>query len=355
MEVRVVRPGELSADHIACWRGYHEGSAHLDSPFLAPEFTLARSRVTPSVRVAVLTDAGGTAGLFPYELRGRAVAGPVGGGLADATGLVHRPGLEWDSERLLRACGLRSWTFHNLVEEQIPQSAHHVVRSASPVIELSGGYESYLDARRRASKSFVQTSARKQRKLEREVGDIRFEFDSRDPALLRTVMGWKTAQYRSLGEWDRFADPAIVALVTELLDTRSAHCCGTLSVLFAGDRPAAAHFGLRSHGSLAWWFPAYEPDLSRYSPGTQLLFMMAEAAATSGIRQINLGMGQHGYKDATKTADLVVAKGLVDDRSAGAVVRRLRRAPRYYLRPLVTRNARVHEAVTRLARRRRRV
>jgi CelD/BcsL family acetyltransferase involved in cellulose biosynthesis len=347
VEVTVVKPDELSVTDLDCWRCYHGQSAHLDSPFLAPDFVLARSRSTPSVRVAVLSDGDGIAGFFPYEMHGRRSAGPAGGGLADATGLVHRPGIRWDSKDLLRACGLNSWAFHNLVSEQVPQSARHVVRATSPVIELAGGYERYLEGRRGASKSFVQTSSRKRRKLEREMGELRFEFDSRDPALLRTLMDWKTQQYHNMGEWDRFGNPQIVALVTQLLGTRSPHCCGTLSVLFAGDRLAAAHFGLRSQGSLAWWFPAYDPALSRYSPGITLLLMMAEAAAGGGIGRINLGRGEHGYKDAAKTADLVVAKGLVDDGSAGALVRRLRRAPRFYLRPLVTRTPAIHRRLAR--------
>jgi CelD/BcsL family acetyltransferase involved in cellulose biosynthesis len=350
VEVTVVRPDELDATDLASWCRYQQLSPHLDSPFLAPEFVQARSHAGASVRVAVLADDAGTAGFFAYELRGRRAAGPVGGRLADATGLVHRPGFRWDAERLLQACGLSLWAFHNLISEQVPESARHVVRAASPVIELNRGYEHYVDQRRRTSKSFVQTNQRKRRKLEREVGDIRFEFDSRDPEVLRTLMGWKSSQYRGMGEWDRFAEPGIVALVDELLRTRSPNCAGTLSVLFAGDLPAAAHFGLRSPGSLVWWFPAYDPELARYSPGIQLLLMMAEAAAADGVRRINLGHGEQGYKDATKTADLVVAKGLVDDGSAAAVLRRLRLAPRYYVRSLVAGSPRVHRAMARLAR-----
>jgi CelD/BcsL family acetyltransferase involved in cellulose biosynthesis len=40
-------------------------------------------------------------------------------------------------------------------------------------------------------------------------------------------------------------------LVRELLETRAPGCAGTLSVLSAGDRPVAIHFGLRSAATLA--------------------------------------------------------------------------------------------------------
>ena len=68
-------------------------------------------------------------------------------------------------------------------------------------------------------------------------------------------------------------------------------------MLYAGDRPVAAHLGLRSDRVLAYWFPAYDPDLGRYSTGVALCLRMAEAAAADGIGHIDLGKGAARYKE----------------------------------------------------------
>ncbi|MCZ9338493.1 GNAT family N-acetyltransferase, partial [Streptomyces sp. TRM76130] len=93
---------------------------------------------------------------------------------------------------------------------------------------------------------FLRTTLAKERRLGRQVGDVRFVFDERDPAALRTLMAWKSAQYRRTGRRDRFAQRWITGLVGRLAGTRAPECTGTLSVLYADGQPVAAHFGLRS-------------------------------------------------------------------------------------------------------------
>jgi CelD/BcsL family acetyltransferase involved in cellulose biosynthesis len=171
---------------------------------------------------------------------------------------------------------------------------------------------------------------RKQRKLEREEGAVRFQFHTQDHQALDTLMRWKSAQYRRTGRFDRFARPATVRLVRDLLTTHAPGCSGTLSVLSVGDRPAAIHFGLRSAATLACWFPSYDVALARYSPGLMLHLFMAEAAATAGLRRLELGKGDEEYKTLLGNQQLTVAEGCVDRPSAVAVARRLQDAPRRY-------------------------
>src|SRR6266516_739194 len=63
-----------------------------------------------------------------------------------------------------------------------------------------------------------------------------------DPGELTTLMGWKSDQYNRTGRTDRFARPWIVKLLEHFHSTGF----GVLSVLYAGDRPVSAHFGLRN-------------------------------------------------------------------------------------------------------------
>ncbi|BBJ44882.1 hypothetical protein SSPO_076000 [Streptomyces antimycoticus] len=75
----------------------------------------------------------------------------------------------------------------------------------SPVIDVERGYEAYLARLRDRSPRFTRTTLAKERKLGREVGEVRYVHDERDPAVLRTLIGWKSAQYRRTGRSDRFA------------------------------------------------------------------------------------------------------------------------------------------------------
>jgi CelD/BcsL family acetyltransferase involved in cellulose biosynthesis len=228
----------------------------------------------------------------------------------------------------------------------LPRSLERIVRYSSPVIDLRDGYPAFLEARNRASKHLVPTVQRKRRKLEREVGPVRFEFDSSDPAARRAVMRWKSQQYAELGEWDRFADPAIADLLERLHGTRAPGCTGTLSVLYAGDQIAAAHFGLRSQHVLCSWFPTYNPDLARYSPGMLLHFLMAEGATKLGVTAFDLGAGEHGrYKSELASYEKCLARGWAFRATTPGIGHRVASAPSHGIRSLARRSPRVRSAL----------
>jgi CelD/BcsL family acetyltransferase involved in cellulose biosynthesis len=353
VKAAVVRPGELGADDLDRWRRMRAAVVHLRSAFLAPEYALALDAVREGVRVAVLEEAGETVGFFAFEQRGRGVAKPLGHGLTDTEGIVHAPGRAPSVRDVLRASGLTGWDFETLVAEQVPPHAEAVERRLCPIMDLSGGFPAYLDHRRRASKKIVQGSQRKLRKLERDVGPVTFVFAEEDPAALRVLMRWKSAQYAALHEWDRFADTRVVGLLERMHRTTTPECAGVLSVLSVAGRPVAAHFGLAGTTSLATWFPAYDPAFSAFSPGILLHLAMAEAAVERGITELNLGRGHHEYKEALKTGDLTVVRGSVDAGRAAALPRRVARIPRTYLRPWLRRHPRLEHAIAvRLSRRR---
>jgi CelD/BcsL family acetyltransferase involved in cellulose biosynthesis len=329
LEISVVHPGELGPAELTRWRQLH-GHPELANPFLAPEFAVCVGRVRPGARVAVLEEGPEVVGFFPYERGPFRVGRPIGAGLSDCQGLVHAPGLEWDPRELLRGAGLDVWEFDHLLATQRPFAPYHRARRPSSVIDVSGGYEAWLQDRRRAFRHSISAMGRKQRKLEREEGAVRFQFDTKDHQALDTLMRWKSAQYRRTGRFDRFARPATVRLVRDLLETRAPGCSGTLSVLSAGGRPVAIHFGLRSAATLACWFPSYDVALAKYSPGLMLHLFMAEAAATAALPRLDLGKGDEEYKAVLGNQQFTVAEGCVERPSAVAVARRLQHAPRRY-------------------------
>jgi hypothetical protein len=169
---------------------------------------------------------------------------------------------------LLRACGLSLCEFDPLLEGQKPFAAHVTGTFASPVVDLRPGDDAdYPQWLRTTYPGLARTTLKKERRLGRDHGEVRFAHDERDPRMLRRLLAWKSAQYRRTGRMDRFARPWIIDLVDDLFQQREEHFTGVLSVLYAGDRPVAAHFGPRSRTVFAAWFTAYDPELRPYSPG----------------------------------------------------------------------------------------
>ena len=324
MQISVVRPEELAPADIAAWRAMQRSTQSLANPFLSPDFTVAVGRVRPNARVAVLTDGTSAAGFFPFERRRLGAGAPIAAGLTDCQGLIHAPGLHWDARELLRACRISVWQFDHLTDSQGSFHQYQSVLAPSPVIDLADGFESYYRKLRLKSPAFCSTLARKSRKLEREVGEVRFEVDSPDVSALRLLMSWKSAQYRRTGRLDRFSHPWVIDLLESLSAIRGSDFGGVLSVLYAGDLPVAIHFGIRSDHVLAYWFPAYDPEFGRYSPGLISLLRMAQDSPALGVRLIDLGKGPHRYKETLKSADIFVAEGMVTGRSPLAAAHRAR-------------------------------
>jgi CelD/BcsL family acetyltransferase involved in cellulose biosynthesis len=340
VRIRVVAPGELSEGDLDAWRALRVKSGAPMNPFMEPEFSRAVGRVRPAARVAVITEAPEgaegaraeaavteTAGFFAFETGPLGHGRAIGLGVSDSQGAVLRPGLRIEARDLMRACSLSAWEFDNLEDGQAPFASHAAEEFASPVIDIGDGFEAYEAGLRERSPKFYRTTTAKERRLGRQAGEVRFVFDERDPAALAKLMEWKSAQYRRTGRRDRFAKDWIRDLVRLLAQTRSPGCCGVLSVLYAGDRPVAAHFGLRSRSVLSCWFPAYGTEFAKYSPGLILHLRMAEAAAAEGIGMLDLGRGDAEYKDSLKTGALKVYEGSVVRPGPRAALYGLSRVP----------------------------
>ncbi|MEU5211425.1 GNAT family N-acetyltransferase [Streptomyces sp. NPDC020742] len=355
MDITVHHPRDLSAADRAAWTALQSeapsaGAPQLANPFLAPEFALAVGRCRSGVRIAVLREGGRPAAFLPFHRSPLGVGRAIGLGVSDAQGLVHRPGLRWDARELLRACGLSVLEFDHLVADQRPFDNGSWQPHASPVIDVDQGYQAYLERLRAQSPKFLRTTLAKERKLGRNAGPVRYVHDERDPEALRTLARWKSAQYRRTGRSDRFAQAWIVRLVRELFHTRTDSFAGLLSVLYAGDRPIAAHFGPRTRSVLSCWFPAYDPAYAKYSPGLVLHLRMAEAAAAASMDYLDMGRGEAEYKDSMKTRELRVAEGWVMRPHPVALGHWAHRASRRALRSAVLARPELRDAADRLFR-----
>ncbi|WP_327717666.1 GNAT family N-acetyltransferase [Streptomyces sp. NBC_00490] len=347
--ITIHRPEELGGELRAAWHRVADESPDFGNPFLAPEFASGVGKYRGGARVAVLHDHGEPVGFFPYERNAFGVGRAIGLGLSDCQALVHRPGVTWDTGELLRACGLSVFEFDHLVDEQKPLGRYVTGTFASPVVDLKTAEgTTYPEWLRGSYPGLAKTVLKKERRLARDLGELRFVFDERDPAMLRQLMRWKSAQYRRTGRMDRFARPWIVALTDHFFQVREEHFTGVLSVVYAGDRPVAAHFGPTSRTVFAAWFTAYDPELRYYSPGLIMHLRMAEAAGRQGVRVMDLGRGDKEYKDWLKTRELRVGEGFAYRPHPVAATHRLWRRPVRGLRNTVLAHPRLREPADRL-------
>lgn len=305
-----MRPGDLTASELASWRAWQRQDPTIASPFLTPEFALAIDGARDDARVAVIEDLAANPQFLAFSVDGDAGA-PIGVTICDAQAVIGPPEPELDARVLVRTVGLAAWRFDHLVSTQGPFIPFHTALHASPTVDLTRGHDAYLADVRQHSKDVLAQTARRRRKLGREVGDVEFTWSDPDPGALDTMLAWKSAQYRATGVWDRFEHPWIVDVVRALAGTESEGLTGITSTLRAGGELVAVHFGLLGRDRLCWWFPAYDPAHARSSPGLVLLLDLVEAAAARGLQLVDLGRGEHDYKLRVATGSYDVAEGVV--------------------------------------------
>jgi CelD/BcsL family acetyltransferase involved in cellulose biosynthesis len=325
MKVTVLPGHSLTERHSDRWSMLQQSTAALASPYFCPAFTQAVASVRRGVHVGLVEQDGEIVAFFPFQRGGMRTAKPVGWPMSDCQGIIARDDTTVDPSRLLRGCGLSIWDFDHLLVGQTAFHPYHVQRTESPVIDLSAGFDAYKAERKQAGSRFVEQTARKRRKMERELGPLRFETHVTDPDVLRQVIEWKSAQYERTGLVNVLGHAWTGRVLERICGIQTDAFAGTLSVLYVGDRVAAAHMGMRSATVWHWWFPAYDRELEHYSPGVILLLEMMERAPSAGIRLIDLGKGDETYKRRAATGAVALAEGSVALPSVATTVRKAKR------------------------------
>lgn len=286
MKIELFSASELPRKHFLLWAELQQANSELCSPFFRPEFAESVSKVRNDAFTASIDD--GRA-FFSFQKNMFGFARPIGGAVSDYHGVISEPGYRYDPAQLLSACGLRSYDFDHVPASQTEFSAYAKSEAKSYILDIG---EVAVIAGKEHSRYMT-----KRRKLEREFGSVEIEFDSQDPHVLELCLEWKSAQYKRTGGNDLFARPWAPALVRSIGSRKQTEFAGVISVLRAGGRPIAAHFGMRSNNILHYWFPSYDISFSRYSPGMLLLLSMISEAPKLGITTIDFGKGYADYKE----------------------------------------------------------
>lgn len=317
MNIQLVRPDQLSVEQLQAWTTIVETNPILDSPYFRPEFTLAVAAERPDVEVAVLEDVGEIRGFFPFQRYLKRFGRPVGEPLSDYHGLIVPADFSCDPRWLVRACGLAAWSFDHLLADQFVFQPYHAAVTPSLFIDLSAGLVAYAEERRQhGSKQFRQIG-RHERLATKEIGPVRFEFETTNEDIFNALLCWKAKQYTRTNETNIIAYEWVVNVLRRIWKQQAVGFSGVLSGLYFGDRLAAVEFDMRAHHVLHQWFPAYDIELARYAPGSICALKTLECASEHGIRRIDLGLGGEEHKRRWTQKSINVAQGTV---TSGCVV-----------------------------------
>jgi len=315
---------ELPPEHAAGWAAAQAAAARAATPRFRgpcfhPEFFRRVGRHYPAARVAVVTAAGRT-GYLPHTLdaRGR-FAQPVP--LCDYDALVSDASEPWDVAALLRALGVAAWhPAHLCGLADLAGTGRELATEAALRVELHGGAEAYFAKLNAAGRSLRHLTAAR-RRLERDLGPLRFELDSPDAELLTTLLRWKAERF----DGGTPPVPWIPALLREWHAERGGRVRPLLSVLWAGQHLIAAHFGVHAQGVLHYWFPAFAPEHGRYSPGAQLIEQLIRELHQVECEVLDLGPGGERYKRYFANGSMPVTRAYLERTSIHTTPRRWRR------------------------------
>lgn len=147
-------------------------------------------------------------------------------------------------------------------------------------------------------------------------------------AITEAMIRQKRERYAATGAVDPLADPATRRFYVEA--TEAPGLGVETSALLAGGDPVAAHWGV-VHGDTAYFLmPTFDASREKQSPGKVFLVKYLERCAATGIRRLDLTIGDEDYKakwQSDETALFELVRGLsVRGRVAAIILGLLHRA-----------------------------
>ncbi|MCP5023866.1 MAG: GNAT family N-acetyltransferase [bacterium] len=319
--VRLSKSSPLAPGLAAAWSrelSLQAQRGECSGPFLGPEVANALGRSCDDVAVLVGYDDGQPKRFLAMHVAASGRARALGGRFCDQSGPTGSMTSEL-LESMLKQVALKSWRYGRNPLVHGLASQHIWSRSVSHIVEIGEGLDDLRRRRRADGSRFVDQLLRKERKLEREVGPLRFEFAHGEQAALDKLLEWKSAQRQQTGSVDVFRQGWARAALENLHASGNG---GKLNVLWAGDQLVAMHFGLADQRTLHWWIPTYDRRWATFSPGLILMLHLIRACRERGIQEIDLGHGDERYKASLATLTRGLYSGAVDESGVRCAVGR---------------------------------
>jgi len=306
--VEAMKAAALGPAERGLWSALRSALPHLRSPYFDLRYMDAACRVAPGGQVAVIRRQGRAIGFLPFQRRGGGLQ-PLAAPVSDFHGLVADPASGLDLARVVRALGGERLRVSGL----IGASARPGLNTRRAMIaDLSGGLAAYQAGR---SAAFLKDKRRRMRALERDHGAVGFTFERPSARLLDMVVAQKRAQIRRTHQHDIFACGWTIDLLRDLALIEDEDFGLRLAVLRAGDIVVAAELGLTGGDRHHLWFPIYDPDYARYSPGALMTLETLRVCAERGVTRVDFGPSEEAYKEDFADPAEPVMEGVVSARA----------------------------------------
>lgn len=328
-QFRTVSPGALTPAEIQSWNLALEGSAEFDSAFYSYGFARACEDIGCDVYITLATnERGALAGVFAFQKKP---------GFDGIVGLGERPGGSMNDYSgpmvfsevasvltetdFIEASGLAAFDISHAPARPSGPGEDVEAADGGPVTCLAQGFTAWWDTFNEEKKSRASDLGRRGRKIERDFGPLCMTLEAEvTAALLDEIIDEKRRQYHQRDASDVFDDDRNYRLIHRLAKGDDPLCRLVVSTLYAGDTWAASHIGLRCGSVLHYWFPVFNEDLKRSSPGRLLILEMLRAMPQSGLDLLDYGLGESRTKLEFANEVRPFIKGSWVARGAGGVL-----------------------------------
>lgn len=289
IHVDVVAHTDLSDEIRALWSALRASNAALYSPYFTLAYADHIAALRDDVRVLIVSEDDQPIALLPVQ--GGKFAQPVGAPMTDYHGLICRPNAQLDLQEILGKAGIGSYHFSGLIGDG--GSGEGVPVAAT---DVSLGPQSWREGKNKSYRRMLKDNNRRARKAASEVGDITAKFNVKSTEALDQLLNWKREKFALTGKYDVLSAGWTEDLLRNLFAAQSPALRCEMHVLYFDGRMAAADMGLTDGVTFHSWMVGYDSEFQQYSPGSQLLEQLIDAAPGIGYDTIDLGPGLDGYK-----------------------------------------------------------
>ncbi len=310
LSVEIRSLDELTPDEGAQWNDWARADPDLSSPYFRWEFARTAGAICPGSAVAVFKRDGRVLGYYPHQRRGGTIQ-PLAAPMNDYHGVIgpkdQKPSMQ-EAARLLGAPRFAAAAWIGEAPEQMPR--HHSVVS---VVPDEGGFDAWYARRRKAFPKYFKDKERSRRGLDGAFKTVEIEIGLHDHALLERLIIEKSEQYRRTGLHDIFACGWTGQVLHALMDSEGEDGFGaSMAVLRVDGRVVATEYSMHAGRHFHLWFPVYNQEVARWSPGIVLTQETIRLGSERGYRTFDYGVGVGGYyKKYYDDGGLATAEGVV--------------------------------------------
>ncbi|WP_292056216.1 MULTISPECIES: GNAT family N-acetyltransferase [unclassified Brevundimonas] len=319
LSVEIRNLADLSAEEGVQWNKWARADPDLSSPYFRWEFARTAGPICPGSAVAVFKRDGRIVGYYPHQRRGGTVQ-PLAAPMNDYHGVIgpreDKPSMQ-EAAALIGAPRFAAAAWIGEAPQAMLRN-HSVVS----VVPDEGGFDAWYARRRKAFPKYFKDKERSRRGLDGAFRAVEIEIELHDHALLKRLIIEKSEQYRRTGHHDIFACGWTGDVLHALMDCRGEDGFGaSMAVLRVDGRVVAMEYSMHAGRHFHLWFPVYEQEVARWSPGIVLTQETIRLGSERGYRIFDYGVGVGGnYKKYYDDGGLVTVEGVVARPGVGAAM-----------------------------------